>query len=276
MGNKILTLFDIEFRRIQKAFFTILGLLSFGNIMILTYNLYTYVKVIERDYNVSLGMRVLKTDVGRDVILNQNVPAIIYSLSNALMMMALVWCAFYCVRIWNRDFNGKSKSIYTLFMLPENKFIIFVSKLLTMIVLVYGVILAQHILWIGDALIINKLTNISISQILAGINMSNRSLVEIGVPPIYPIEFVVNYILGFVVIIIVLFTAVLISKSRKRCGGFLGVVYVISTWMIYSSQVVLNCEYSDKQLIATLGCYAFISILSLGASYMLLNKQVYA
>ena len=129
MGNKILTLFDIEFKRIQKIFFAVISLLILGNIAIFAYGIYRVTEDVKAEIGVSQGISILKTDMGKHMFLELQLPNFIYALSNLLMILALIGCAFYSVLIWYRDFSSKSKSIYTLFMLPENRFIIFISKL---------------------------------------------------------------------------------------------------------------------------------------------------
>ncbi|MEG0857517.1 MAG: hypothetical protein RSG52_13675 [Terrisporobacter sp.] len=276
MVNKILTLFDIEFKRIHKVFFAILGLLTLSNILIFTYQIYVNVRAIENEMAVKVGISALKSETGISMFREQNAPVFIYIFSFLTMLLALIWCLYYSVRIWNRDFNDKSKSIYTLFMLPENKFIIFLSKLLTMLALVYSVIFVQYLCWFIEGMIINQLTNISMMEIINSINLSNASFIELNCIPLYPMEFFMYYMLGPIVVITVIFTSVLMSKSKKRSGGFLGVVWTISWIMMYFSNSALNSLYSDKHLIVDLIFYMIAILVGTLLSYNLLKKQVYA
>ena len=164
MVNKILTLFDMEFKRVQKIFFTIISLLILGNILAFSLGIYWTINYQGAQTKVKQGLGVLTNNMGKETLLNSAIPDIIYPISNILMILALIWCAFYCVLIWYRDFSSKSKSIYMLFMLPENKFIIFISKLLTMVVLIYMIIFSKAVIHINVSIIkfIIKILNIII------------------------------------------------------------------------------------------------------------------
>ena len=56
MANKILTLFDIEFKRIQKTFFTIMSLLILGNISIFIYGIYRVMEDVKAEIGIKQGI----------------------------------------------------------------------------------------------------------------------------------------------------------------------------------------------------------------------------
>ena len=275
MANKILTLFDIEFKRIQKTFFTIMSLLILGNISIFIYGIYRVMEDVKAEIGIKQGISVLKTDIGKNIFLQLQLPNFIYYLSNLLMILALIGCAFYSILIWYRDFSIKSKSIYTLFMLPENRFIIFISKLITMLVLIYSVIFIQHLLWGIEAFIISKYANIPIIKMIYSINNINRyGVFELSIP-IYPVEFFMIFVIGPIVCVSSIFAAVLMSKSIKKIGGLLGIVYIVSLAMIYIATVIGIYEYSD--IIFRNNIIFFISafLISIYVSYISLKNRMY-
>ena len=112
MGNKILTLFDMEFKRIQKIFFTLICTLILGNIVVFYSCMNRLIDYVNKETGLKQGLEVLKSDMGKNMFLQEQLPGFIYPLSYMLMVLALFLCAFYAVLIWYRDFSGKSKSIY--------------------------------------------------------------------------------------------------------------------------------------------------------------------
>lgn len=275
MGNKILTLFDIEFKRIQKIFFAVISLLILGNIAIFAYGIYRVTEDVKAEIGVSQGISILKTDMGKHMFLELQLPNFIYALSNLLMILALIGCAFYSVLIWYRDFSSKSKSIYTLFMLPENRFIIFISKLITMLSLIYSIIFVQHLLWGIGAFIVNKYANIPIINMIYSINNIHRyGIFEISVP-IYPVEYLMIFIIGPIVGVSSIFAATLISKSIKKIGGVLGIIYIVSLAMVYLATIIGIYEYSDTILKNNIIFFIVAFLISIYVSYISLNNRMY-
>lgn len=275
MVNKILTLFDMEFRRIQKLFFTGMSLLILGNIAVFIYGIYRVILDVKAEIGVTHGVSILKTDIGKDMLLHLQLPNFIYTLSNLLMFLSLICCAFYAVLIWQRDFSSKSKSIYTLFMLPENRFIIFISKLITMLTLIYTIIFVQHLLWGIEAFILSKYADIPIINMIYSINNMHRyRIFEMSVP-MYPVEYLMVFIIGPIVAVTSIFAAVIMSKSIKKVGGVIGIVYIVALVMTYLATVIGRYEYSDSILRNNIIFYIGSFIASIYVSYISLNKRMY-
>lgn len=275
MGNKILTLFDMEFKRIQKIFFTAISILIFGNIVVLVSCMKTLINYVNKNTGLKQGLEVLKTTLGKNQFLQEQFPGFIYPLSYMLMVLFLIGCAFYAVLIWQRDFSSKSKSIYTLFMLPQNRFIVFISKLLTILVLIYSVVFIQHLLWGIEAFVISKYADIPIINMIYSINNVNKiGIYELPVP-IYPIEFFLIFILGPIVAVTCIFAAVMISKTNGKIGGILGILYIISLGMIYMAKVVWPYNYSDNILRNNMIFFLVAFVISIYISYISLNKKMY-
>ena len=275
MGNKILTLFDIEFRRIQKIFFAVTSLLTLGNIAIFILGIYRVMEDVRVETGVVQELSVLKTDIGKKMLLELQVPNFIYALSNLLMVLALIGCAFYSVLIWYRDFSSKSKSIYTLFMLPENRFIIFISKLITMLTLIYSIIFIQHLLWGIETFVVSKYADIPIINMIYSINNNTiYSIFQISVP-IYPAEFLMIFIIGPIVGVSAIFAAVLMSKSIKKVGGVLGIIYIVSLAVVYLAILIGAYEYSDAILKNNIIFFIVVFLISIYVSYISLKNRMH-
>lgn len=276
MGSKILTLFDIEFKRVQKIFFAVISLITLGNVGIFILGIYRVLKDVQAETGVAQQISVLKTNIGKHMFLELQLPNFIYYLSNLLMFLALIGCAFYCVLIWQRDFSSKSKTIYTFFMLPENRFITFISKLITMLTLIYTIIFVQHLLWAIEAFIVSKYANIPIINMINSINNINamEGITRLILVPIYPMEFLMIFIIGPIVAVTSIFTAVLMSKSIKKVGGVIGIVSMVTLLIVYFVIIVDN-KYSDCILRNNMIFYIVVFFVSIFVSYNLLKNKMY-
>lgn len=276
MGSKILTLFDIEFRRVQKIFFAVISLITLGNVGIFILGIYRVLEDVRVETGVAQQISVLKTNIGKHMFLELQLPNFIYYLSNLLMFLALIGCAFYCVLIWQRDFSSKSKTIYTFFMLPENRFIIFISKLITMLTLIYTIIFVQYLLWGIEAFIVSKYANIPIINMINSINNINamEGITRLILMPIYPMEFLMIFIIGPIVAVTSIFTAVLMSKSIKKVGGVIGIVSMVTLFIVYFV-IIVDHKYSDCILRNNMIFYIVVFFVSIFVSYNLLKNKMY-
>lgn len=68
MANKVWTLFEIEFKRIQKIYFSVLGCLFFANVGIFSFFMYLNILEAESTLGYKIGISVFKEKVGREVL----------------------------------------------------------------------------------------------------------------------------------------------------------------------------------------------------------------
>lgn len=273
--SRILTLYDIEFKRIKKIYFSILGLLIISNFIWFVYNLHSVGKQVQEILHIRGGVGLFKSEEAYMIIKNGELIYSLYVLSLFFMILALVWCLYYTLLIWYKDFSNKTKVVYTLFTLPYNKFNIFISKLITVVSFIYGVLVTQHVLWVLGIFIIKSFTGINISEIIHIVNYNNSmSFLFIGVP-IYPLEIFMYYVVGPILVVIVLFTGVLIHKSFDKLGGFLGLSYITISVSIYMFILTTSIIFTDELLKNHFLYYIVMGGLSLIISYRLLNKRIH-
>ncbi|MEG0857884.1 MAG: hypothetical protein RSG52_15575 [Terrisporobacter sp.] len=273
--NKILTLYDIEFKRVKKAYFSILGLLILSNIVLIINMLHNVAEEIGKILNVKGTISLLRHSEAYNIIESGTRVFDTYSITYLIMNLAIIWCLYYAFYIWYRDFYGKTKSIYTLFMLPYNRFNIYLSKLITTISLIYGVIITQYLLWIIQMFIIKGFTQISASSFIDIINYNSLNTSLLLDVSIYPVEFIIAYLLTPIILVILIFTAIMIHKSLNRFGGILGIAYVIITGLIFGYTYSYDFMYSDEKLIFLLGFYSIVTLVSITISYILINKKMH-
>ncbi|MDU4859875.1 MAG: hypothetical protein E6356_16490 [Terrisporobacter othiniensis] len=275
MANKIWTLFEVEFKRIQKIYFALLTLLFFSNAGLFSFLFNLNLKESESIIGYKVGMSVLKEEAAIEAFSSSDVAQTTYQLTFFLLIGALLWCLYYGLAIWYKDFSNKTKPIYTLFMLPENKFIIFISKLITMLTLIYGVILVQFLCWLIMVAIMKNISGISIEHIINIINNARPDIYMIYVPQISRVEFIMIFILGPILAMTVLFTGIMMHKTVKKIGGLLGVIYVISIISVYFSITALYNTYSDVLMKTHLIFYLVVFVMSMVVSYSTLTKKIY-
>ncbi|MGL5693013.1 MAG: hypothetical protein ACRCXA_02990 [Peptostreptococcaceae bacterium] len=270
--NKILTLYDMEFKRIYKLYFGALLLFIGANISGVLLALYNVCRYTSEKVKIEISIELLKRTTAKELLLKQIIGDIFRSM-NSLFMFAIIICILYSFVIWYRDFMGKNKSIYTLYMLPINKFDIYLSKLMMVVSLIFGIILTEILVWIMSSLIITNVTSVSMNEFIEVISKINAydilSFIRFST-----IEFIMVNILGVISAIMSIFTGVIIHKSFKKIGVILGIVYIIGSIVYFYSVNVLNIYYTDKILNHTLLCYFVLMLASIVISYNLLNKKI--
>lgn len=269
--NKILTLYNIEFKRIYKLYFTLLGLLLVGNIGIVAKGLYRQANSAALNVKAKVSMELLKSPLVKNELLFKGGIDDIYLFTTIILGIAVMFCLIYCIVIWYRDFVGKNKTAYTLFMLPNNKFAIYISKAMTIVVMIYGVIMAQILSWIIDANIIKILCNIDMYKIkYTALTLARpRHLIQ----P-YLLDFIMIDVIGVILAVIVIFTAVMIQRSFKIKGMILAIIYTLASILIYAF-IISYAHYSDKILVLHSIYYIALFTISTTLSYYLINKKIH-
>lgn len=268
-------LYDIEFKRIKKVYFSILGLIIISNLIWFIYNLNLVAKEVQGILNIRGGLGLFKSEEAYMIIKNGGFMYSLYSLSFFFMILGLIWCLYYTLLTWYKDFSSKTTVAYTLFTLPYNKFKIFLSKLLIVLSFIYGVLSTQHILWILEIFIMKSITSINLSEIIYIINYNNLTgFLSMGVS-IYPLEILMYYVFSPILAVIVLFTGVLIHKSFDKIGGFLGLFYVVIVIFMYLYISSISMTFTDEILKNHILYYIVMGVLSLIISYNLLNKKIH-
>lgn len=272
--NNILNLYNIELKRIYKLYVALLGFLVVGNIGIVIKSLNDIMIQVGSRTNSRATIGLLKSQETRSILFSYELSNI-QRFTSMLLGLVVIFCLIYALVIWYRDFIGKSKTGYILFMLPNNKFNIYIAKAITIAVMIYGVIITQILSWIVDINIIKFMSNINSSEI---INMftgvSVRGSFELRLIQPHLIDFLMINVIGVILAVVVIFTGVMIQKSFKKIGVILGVLYIVMSIVIYILTFTYS-NYSDQLLAIHIAYYIVLFATSIGISYKLLNKKVY-
>lgn len=273
--NNILNLYDIELKRIYKWYLALLSILLVGNIGVVTKHIRNIIIRVASDTKSKESLSLMKLQQSKKYLYETHILNI-YESTTLLLGLAVLICLVYALIIWYRDFVGKNKTGYTLFMLPNNKFNVYIAKAITIVVMIFGVMLMQMVFWGTDILILKIVTNIPIQEIF---NVAKYSTGEFGrftLIQLYQIDFIMVNIIGVILAVLVIFTAVMIQKSFKikTVGIALGIIYVYASIVIFS-YIGSITPFSDRNLIGHIIYFIGLFIVSVGLSYTLLNKKVY-
>lgn len=271
--NKILTLYNIEFKRIYKLYFLLIGTLLIANLAGVMKTLYDSVKRISLENNLPMNIDILKTNLGYSFV-NEFTKNDIYVYGSMALGVAILFCLLYATIIWYRDYYSKSKTIYTLLSLPQPKFNIYLAKLIMVLVMIYGVIACQFLFWYID---------LNIIKIFAGISSPNFANVysnmmqpanQINVVSPYLLDFLMIDLFGIILAVVVIFTGVLIERSFKKVGVLLGIGYILITIIGYVFIIGLDSGILGNLLLNHIMYYILLLMVSILISYRLINKRV--
>lgn len=168
----------------------------------------------------------------------------IMSSTEAWFMFGIIACICYAFFIWYRDFDGKSKSIYTLIMLPKNRINIYTSKLLNILFLVYSyTIIFTIILFVLNKLLPNYMLGNIASY---GFVQDTIYKLKMLLPYSFKILFV-EYIFLLIGFVSVVFTSILINKSIYKLRTLISFMFLALEILVFiiSVEFVIPYEYSN-------------------------------
>lgn len=203
--NKLINLFDFEFKRNLKHYITIIFLACVCLFINLTLNLKTHNEGIKEALQTKT-MEEITARVG-----GFNFSNLIIGNTSIVIAIGFVICVLYSIFIWQKEFIFKNKSINTLMMMPQGRDIVYISKLMNMVCFIYIYIISIVItLFIAYKILPNFMIG----------NIENLSFVQSTMYklslfiPYTIIDFIIEYIFLLPSLITILFVFTL---SYKYC-----------------------------------------------------------
>lgn len=270
--DKILTLYNIEFKRIYKLYFLLIVALFIANLGGVYKALYDSVKRISLDNNMPMNLDILKTNLGFTFV-NEFTVNDVYIYGSMALGVSVLFCLLYALVIWYRDYYSKSKTIYTLLSLPQPRFNIYLSKLITIVIMIYGVIACQFLFWYIDLNIVKIVAGIG-SPSFVNIYTNMMQNVDFNIVSPYLADFFMIDVFGVILAVVVIFTGVLIERSFKKIGAVLGIGYIIAPIVGYVFTIGLDNFIFRNLLLRHTIFYILLFILSILISYRLINKKL--
>ena len=179
--NNILTLYDMEFKRIYKIYFTLIGILLASNIGATLFSIYSVPSRTSDIEGNPITVNVLKSEEGIRYIYEYLIGDLT-SITKMAVAFSVLLCLLYSLVIWYRDYFSKSKTIATLLMLPQKRFNIYIAKLITVTSMIFGVISVQFLFWFIDLVIIKAILNVNVDGFTNVFDViSDRSVYKVEV-----------------------------------------------------------------------------------------------
>lgn len=277
--NKLLTLVNLELKRNRKIFglyiitFLILTLgLNLFQILSLRINRELLHEIEERFGGVSYGIGIVCNNIYLIIII-------------AIGILGLL---LYGVYMWVREYNEINKSMYTLLMIPNNKFNIYLGKMIALIVMIYTYLLSQIIVIFISKNIFNmifKNLNIIKTSISSDLNFSFVGLSRTinNIIPTEFIDFIMIYGVNLILVISILFTAFIIGLSLREGSKISLVSSILLPIFIY---ILIVYRFLSKGYFMLGGAYIgylgvdlifnlLIIVILNSISYVLMNKEIY-
>ncbi|MGL4913251.1 MAG: hypothetical protein ACRC3Y_12565 [Romboutsia sp.] len=269
--NNILNIYNIELKRVYKWFLGLLAFLIVGNIGLVSSTINNIIKDVAERTKVKPSVNLMKLQEFKTLLYEHGSREMYYSVMMLFGLM-IIFCLIYALVIWYRDFYSKNKTGYTLFMLPQNKFNIYIAKALTVITMIYITTLTQILLFFIEFNIVKSLASLSNNDMNYLFKYTMDSSLNLIQP--YFMDFIMINVIGVILAVVVIFTGVMIHKSFKLLGLVLGGGYILGSMYLFG-YLVRFADYQDQILMVHGIYYVVLFLTSISLSYVLLNKKVY-
>ena len=274
--KKFLKLLNFELNRFKKIYIVLILLTVVIQITGVIYKTLNYMNDVNdtmRETSINASEYVSQNGtMDFKTILNTSW----FFFSVALCAAALVIYLFF---IWYREWFGKNTFIYRLLMLPTSRVNIYLSKALTIFLLVLGLIGIQLILLPIENFIFKAIipTEFRIDLKLAdAIRLSDY--LHILIPGSF-LTFLIFYGLGFLAVTI-LFTGILFERSFRFKGIIMGGIYCILSVIVFFAPLLIetffmpNFLYPIERFFIELIMGIVVLIGSISMSVFLLKNKV--
>lgn len=152
----------------------------------------------------------------------------------ALCIAALIFYVFF---IWYRDWFGKNTFIYRLLMLPTARIQIFLSKAVSILLMVFGFVAIQLMLLPIESVILKWIVPLDYRIDMTAGEIIQNSYLQTLIPSTF-IEFVLYYGAGIMAVLII-FTAILFERSFRLKGVLLGAIFVGLAVLVFFSPILI-------------------------------------
>lgn len=272
--NKLLALTNMEINRNSRIYGVYLSIVS--SVLIL-------LNIIQMDKFKNRPEIIQKIKesfngvfYGVSIIYNNNYLSVFIQLSIGAIFV-------YSIYMWIREYT--QKSIYTLKMIPANKFNIYLSKMITTILMIYGLLLCEVLILFISKNIFNIMfssTEIVNTSLLEDLSYLNYSFYNI---PSSFLDFFMSYGVWLVLGLSILFTFIVIMISLKNRNVFIktisGGLYILIFEQFYGD-VYSNYHYSNlwvgnlPDIAIDIIVNSVVILLLSCISHKLINKKLYA
>lgn len=250
--NKFLTFLENDFYRSLKVMGSIMVIFLLTHITATVFSISEFNKTMKA-LAKRFGQDVSNLSVSADVAFS------ISKLLNESYILPIVFFSFiaiilYTIVLWNREWIGSSKSVYTLLTLPVKKVYVLISKIVTILIFLGINFILQYSALFIDELLVNRmipknlLKETRVVDIITGVYKSEMYRLKEGVAilSIDGVTMVLNFIL-VIALVVLAGLIVLLFRSFKVKGGILGVVIFITFIFLYIfAPSIFNFYFNER------------------------------
>ncbi len=187
---------------------------------------------------------------------------------------------FYIFLVWYRDWNGKNTFIYRLLMLPTARLSVYFAKATAIMMIIFTLVAAQIAFLKIESSFMDSLIPAEFFKETSIAEIASYNKILFFVIPGTFTEFILYYGSGFIVLTL-LFTVILMERSFKWKGLFLGLLYIAAAAVLAFSPILLltaldkiDYFYLSELIYMTIASSVITGVLSVWISHYLLNKKV--
>lgn len=278
--NKLLTLINVDLKRSSRFY---LKFISFFFLGTLTINILQILNYKDLKYIIEVAIKNFNGIFYGNSILNRN-----YVFYTAILIGIglLIVYSFYS---WTREYMQNNKSFYTLFMIPCNRYIIYLAKVISSITMVYGFLISQIVVMIISKnifnIVLNKYpiikTSLAVDILFSYDSMILGPTISRVIPTTF-VDFIMTYGFLLLMIISVVFTGILIALSYNDSMFKLGISLILYGTVVY---IMISKQFGHviyayiSSNIGVIGFYILFYVIAIVAfnliSYYLINKKLF-
>ncbi|EFM12830.1 conserved hypothetical protein [Paenibacillus curdlanolyticus YK9] len=196
----------------------------------------------------------------------------------APMLLCAAFMILYLFFSWYREWLGRRPFIIRLLSLPASRMNIYFAKLISFLMVLFGLVAAQLLLLeLEQAWFYQLVPDVLMRKVPLDIAISSNMLLNMLVPPAF-VDFVLFYGVG-IAAVIVLTTIILLERSYRIVGIVVGFVYGAGIVVLFSIPFVMlidrTSRFYPKELLAMgIGIVLLVTALSIWWSSYLLRKKI--
>ncbi|MGE8206483.1 hypothetical protein ACQKP0_18395 [Heyndrickxia sp. NPDC080065] len=273
--NKFLKLVNFEMNRFRKFFLILLGItltLQFVGVVVESMIYTNKAKQLMNEQSMTAAQYV--QDYGH--------MAFTHIINTLWFLGPIAICSvaitFYIFLIWYRDWFGKNTFIYRLLMLPTSRLNLFLSKAITIFLLVLGLIAFQLIILPLENAVLKGIVPSELRYDLELREILSVKYINFIIPSSF-FEFFLHYGTGLIAIFVI-FTGILFERSYRLKGIVIGILYTIGAAIVLFSPYLVEMIF-HKNLLYPIEIFVLLLITGvivlLGSLYIsgyLLKKKV--
>jgi len=272
--KRFLKLVNFEFNRFFKIYLVLIGMTIIFQLVGLFFQ--------ARSFLGEANKLIYEDLMPKEEFLNMYGPMTMHSFMNSLwfagpIAICIVTLLIYVFFIWYRDWLGKNTFIYRLLMLPTNRINIYLSKAVTILLFVLGLVALQLILFTIESEMLTWLVPDDLRLDLSLLQITSYPYLFLLFPKTL-FEFVIFYGIGMIAVLS-LFTFIIFERSFRLKGIVVGAIYLAISFGILIlplfTDIMMNGYFYPMELFL-LEVLAALVVISgtVWTSYYLLNHKI--